>query len=54
MELSIVALVIAAVALWWTHEPDVKGKPGPNQIKNKPPSHTVRDLVTSDERIKAI
>lgn len=54
MEWSLIAIVVAAAALWWTHDPNPVLQQNDNKIKNKAPSQSVKGLVYSDERIKAV
>ena len=53
MEWSIIALGVAAFAMWWTHTPD-KTKEAPPPLKNKGVSFSVADLVTHHPKLKAI
>jgi len=52
--LSLIALVAVAVALVYTEKGSVLDQPSDKKVKNRPPSHDVRALVYSDERIKAV
>lgn len=54
MDWSVIALIVAAVALWSTQQSNPVLEQNDNKVKNRAPSFDVRQLVYSDERIKAV